>query len=447
MSKSISWLGAALCIGGALLAARAEPARAQWGEPSAAGRKIAEALKQPTVMEFIDTPLVDVIEMLKDYHRIEIQLDLRALDDVGIPNDTPITKNIRGVSLRSGLRLMLRDLDLTYTIADEVLLITTPEEEERLRYVRVYPVADLIGRPGVSGSEKEDCESLMQVIAQCVVSKSWRSVGGPGTISTIPPAKPKSLVVSQYQSVHDQIAEFLEHVRRVIHRLESMRQAGSRQATSDIHPVGADLFRGPAERRIAEALQEPTILECIDTPLQDVIETLKDYHRIESQIDQRALDDVGIASDTPISKDIRGVSLAAGLRLMLRELDLAYVIRDEVLLITTPEEAEMVLLTRIYPVPGPGAGQRGGSEARRSYYDSLIKTITTVIHRDTWDDAGGPGKIVPLSTGKLEALVVCQTADVHQEVAGLLAREEFRQPDRSAPRRAPRRRSNWPWRR
>ena len=35
---------------------------------------------------------------------------------------------------------------------------------------------------------------------------------------------------------------------------------------------------------------------------------------------------------------------------MLKELDLTYVIRDEVLKITTPEEAENELLTKVYPV-------------------------------------------------------------------------------------------------
>jgi hypothetical protein len=109
-----------------------------------AERKIDDALRSPTQLEFIETPLTDVIDYLKDYHQIEIQLDRRALDQVGIDSGTPITKNLRGISLRSALRLMLRELDLTYLIKDEVLLVTTPEQAETELTVKVYPVADLV---------------------------------------------------------------------------------------------------------------------------------------------------------------------------------------------------------------------------------------------------------------------------------------------------------------
>lgn len=109
-----------------------------------AERKILEQLDAPTTLEFIETPLQDVIEYLKDLHDIEIQIDTKALDDVGIGSDTPITRNLKGVSLRSALRLMLRELDLTYMIENEVLLITTPEEAETRLSTKVYPVADLV---------------------------------------------------------------------------------------------------------------------------------------------------------------------------------------------------------------------------------------------------------------------------------------------------------------
>ena len=41
-------------------------------------------------------------------------------------------------------RLMLRELNLTYMIQDEVLLITTPEEADARLTTKVYPVADLV---------------------------------------------------------------------------------------------------------------------------------------------------------------------------------------------------------------------------------------------------------------------------------------------------------------
>ncbi len=109
-----------------------------------AERKIEDQLKSPTTLEFIETPFTDVVEYLKDLHGIEIQLDKKALDDVGVAADTPITRNLKGISLRSALRLLLRELQLTYIIQDEVLLITTQEQADTRPNTKVYPVADLV---------------------------------------------------------------------------------------------------------------------------------------------------------------------------------------------------------------------------------------------------------------------------------------------------------------
>ncbi len=111
---------------------------------SPAEQKIRDALQEPTRMEFIDTPLQDAVTFLKDYHGIEIQLDNRALEDLGVGSDTPVSRNVNGISLKSGLRLMLGEMDLTYIIKDEVLLITTQDKAESELVTKAYPVADLV---------------------------------------------------------------------------------------------------------------------------------------------------------------------------------------------------------------------------------------------------------------------------------------------------------------
>jgi hypothetical protein len=106
--------------------------------------KIIKALDEPTELEFIETPLSDVVEYLKTRHNIEIQLDKKALEEAAIQPDTPISRNLKGVTLRSALRLMLREYDLTYVIRDEVLQITTRTAADLLLTTKVYPVADLV---------------------------------------------------------------------------------------------------------------------------------------------------------------------------------------------------------------------------------------------------------------------------------------------------------------
>ena len=109
-----------------------------------AEKRIDDALKSPTEVVFVEAPLQEVIDYLKDRHKIEIQIDNKALQDVGIGTDTPVTVDLKGISLRSALRLMLKELSLTYIIKDEVLQITTPEEADNQLSTKVYPVADLV---------------------------------------------------------------------------------------------------------------------------------------------------------------------------------------------------------------------------------------------------------------------------------------------------------------
>ena len=109
---------------------------------------IEEALAGPIQLDFNRAPLQDVIDYLKTTKNIEIQLDKRVLADVDITGRTPVTINVKGISLKAALRLMFRDMqpELTYVIADEVLLITTPDVAEEMLITRVYPVGDLVVR-------------------------------------------------------------------------------------------------------------------------------------------------------------------------------------------------------------------------------------------------------------------------------------------------------------
>jgi len=105
---------------------------------------ILAELAERTSIDFVETQLDEVVDFLKAKHGIHVRIDRRALDDVGIASDTPITFTISNISLRSALELMLRDLDLTWIIANDVLLITTPEEAEEVMSVKTYEVADLL---------------------------------------------------------------------------------------------------------------------------------------------------------------------------------------------------------------------------------------------------------------------------------------------------------------
>ncbi|MCE9557164.1 MAG: VWA domain-containing protein, partial [Planctomycetes bacterium] len=115
-------------------------------QSSPAERKINEQLKKTTKMEFNETRLDEVIGYLQELHGITISLDKTALEAINITGENLVTLNVQGVSLRSGLRLLLRGLDptLTYSIQDEILMITTKEAAQEHMVTKVYPVGDLV---------------------------------------------------------------------------------------------------------------------------------------------------------------------------------------------------------------------------------------------------------------------------------------------------------------
>ncbi len=186
------------------------------GDDSPGAKKIREALDSPTQFEFMETPLQDVIDYLKNLHKIEIQLDTRALKDIGIGTDAPVTRNMKGVTLKEALQFVLRDLGLTYIVTKEVLLITTPEEADSQLVTKAYPVADLVLVGGDSQGEgaEADFESLIDILSGTVKPTSWEDVGGPGTIRENPISL--SIVISQTQEAHEDIETLLAQLRKVM---------------------------------------------------------------------------------------------------------------------------------------------------------------------------------------------------------------------------------------
>ncbi|MEZ5941882.1 MAG: hypothetical protein R3C18_10845 [Planctomycetaceae bacterium] len=110
-------------------------------------RRIHEALKDTTSLEFPSNPLEDVVQYISSIHNIPIRLDEAGLLAEGIGPDTEVKMVISGISLRSALKLLLEDvggIELTYVIEDEVMKITTQLKADETLQTRVYPVADLV---------------------------------------------------------------------------------------------------------------------------------------------------------------------------------------------------------------------------------------------------------------------------------------------------------------
>ena len=104
------------------------------------------------------------------------------------------------------------------------------------------------------------------------------------------------------------------------------------------------------EQRILDALEADVDLDYPETPLKEVIEDLKERFNIPIVLATKKLEEAAINLETPVTVNFKQISLRAGLRNMLGELGLTYLIKDEVMQITTPEDAGSQLITKVYRV-------------------------------------------------------------------------------------------------
>lgn len=182
--------------------------------------KIRAALKKPVDWEFTEKPLVDVLERAEEQAGIQIEIDPRALNDIGVGTDEPVTCSFKGISLESALNLVLRQIDLAWIIEDEVLLVTLPEVAERKLDTVVYDVRVLLVAQGEAFDDdpgaEYDYDGLIEVIKLAVEPGSWDTAGGPGAAA----AFRGMLVVRHWRQVHEEIQALLRKL------CEKRRQPG-----------------------------------------------------------------------------------------------------------------------------------------------------------------------------------------------------------------------------
>jgi hypothetical protein len=96
-----------------------------------------------------ETPLEDAIKYIKQATQgpndtgIPIYIDPVGLTETEKTMQSPVTMSLEGVPLKTTLRLLLRQLGLTYTVKDGLLTITSETSTDQPSEIRVYPVADL----------------------------------------------------------------------------------------------------------------------------------------------------------------------------------------------------------------------------------------------------------------------------------------------------------------
>ena len=184
-------------------------------------------------------------------------------------------------------------------------------------------------------------------------------------------------------------------------------------------------FVSDAARQIQATLDQPlkTPLYYDEEPLDTVLEAISDEYDLTIVIDEAALDELAISTQSEVSVRVRNISLRSALNLVLKEPgleDLCHVVEDEVLLITTVERANETLRVLVYRVDDllDAPTRRFNATSVRGDPDTLIDLIVANVERDAWIENGtGEGELRYYPPGML---IISQTQRVHDQVQELL---------------------------
>jgi hypothetical protein len=374
--------------------------------PQSPEKKLDEAVD----FSFQKAPLTQVIEEAAKRHKLEIIFDKTVLTDAGIdPAEREVSAELKGISLRSALSLILREHGLSAVPQQgELLRITTKEDAECFLETRVFGVVDLVE---IETHADPHCDKLIDLITVTVDYHTWSELGGPGTIH----GWNGMLTVSQTSSAQRTIEQLLA----------ALRETRKQQAAGK---VGKATFIGsvqPAPAKLEKLLSLPTTLNYPDTSFADVLADLKNRVGIDFQLKHDVLTDAGRdPASMIVSFSVRDTSARTAIKQLFDLSGLTWIYKNEVPLITTKDDADTELMIGVYPIADL-AGPHSQTELEKklefpvSTADELIDLITGTVETASWSELGGPGQVEAFDA-EYPVLVFAQTTKVHGAIGVLL---------------------------
>ena len=178
------------------------------------------------------------------------------------------------------------------------------------------------------------------------------------------------------------------------------------------------------ERAIIKALDSTLNADFSETfTFEEVIEHLRRVSKVDIVVDKRALEEAGASYETTVKLKMKS-SLRTVLKRVLADLNLAYVVKDETILITSRERANQMTTTRTYYLGDLAAATGTNYPAFISRaiaiqnINNMIQSITTTIDPQSWKvnnpDAVGAIAFDPITM----TLIIKQAAEIHYKLGG-----------------------------
>ncbi len=149
--------------------------------------------------------LDDIVEQIRTEKRIEVQLDLRALEELAFDTASPFDYVINNIECGEALRTILHAKRLTWIIpeSNDLVLITSESAAESTLLPRVYEVSDLTDEPGI----------LMERIQAIVNPERWKANGGQNDLAVWQSGEQAQLAVNADFWTHRKLANFFDDLR------------------------------------------------------------------------------------------------------------------------------------------------------------------------------------------------------------------------------------------
>ena len=186
---------------------------------------IIAKMQRKISVNFVDTPLAEVVETLRKFIGVSIIIHTESLESVA----ETITLDLKDMTFKTALEWVLQMVGLNWTLYNEAIFIAAPEHIQGDLVMHIYDCRDLVGAitnfagPNMTIGELEDTmieegeepdpeqilEELMEMIKTKIEPNSWEDATG-ATID----AREGKLVVTNVMRVHKKIEDLLDSFRK-----------------------------------------------------------------------------------------------------------------------------------------------------------------------------------------------------------------------------------------
>jgi hypothetical protein len=380
-------------------------------EPDPANAKINAVLESPNEFYFKETPLRRVAEVLSQRLQIPVEIDAKALAEMEMKDDLPITKRTPRLRARAALDILIEDISLVFTVKNEVLLLTSYSTSASNETTHYYEVTDLV-RANDRGVEKQNCDALAALIrSQSAMEYMWNETDGTHAIVPLAVGDARFFAVTEVVDWQRSIRDLLVHLHAMQH---PPRPTAERKTPASAFSSDSPYAERPFPK-IRESLEKPIAFDFKELTLDKIAKKIERRSGIPVVVDWRSLDSENIDPSRAFSIDVKEMKLRDALDAMTAELNMTWGIYDDALTITTSENYFANTEKRIYDVHDLPAFRRPDGRPAPDF-EQLKLAITQSIQEDSWEEMGGAGSIHEYDSGGIQILVVDQTYAVHERI-------------------------------